>query len=243
MRDTLRAALAAWALGLGVLSAAAASPAAAAPPTPDPAAPETKPPTDTVVRFADWVAGSGDNGGLPFVIIDKVEAEVFVFDAKGRLSGAAPALIGFAQGDDSVPGIGDRELSHIRPEERTTPAGRFVAAYGPGHDGEPVLWVDYETAISMHSLHQVSLPNPRERRQQRLNSPTPLDNRITYGCINLPDAFYEGLVRPTFTGTEGVVYILPEARPLEEVFPAFTMKPVKKKPRGWRLRALLGGGS
>src|SRR5688500_12047446 len=76
-------------------------------------------------QVANWVVDSGDSARMPFVIVDKVEAKVFVFDADGRLRGAAPALLGLAVGDESVPGIGERALSTIRPEERTTPAGRF----------------------------------------------------------------------------------------------------------------------
>ena len=36
-------------------------------------------------------------------------------DADGRLRGAAPALLGLARGDDTIPGIGDRKLSDIPP--------------------------------------------------------------------------------------------------------------------------------
>src|SRR5674476_1663356 len=62
---------------------------------------------------------------------------------------SARALLGSALGDDSVPGIGDRKLSSIRPEERTTPAGRFVAALGLNLGGAEILWVDYDGAVSM----------------------------------------------------------------------------------------------
>ena len=81
-------------------------------------------------HVADWVVDSGDNRSMPFAIVDKTDAKVFVFDADGRLRGAAPALLGLARGDDSIPGIGDRNMSDMRPEERTTPAGRFVASLG-----------------------------------------------------------------------------------------------------------------
>ena len=168
--------------------------------------------------MADWVVDSGDSGGLPFVIVDKAQAKVFVFDAHGRLRGAAPALLGLARGDDAVPGIGDRELSSIRREEKTTAAGRFVAALGRSTRGEDVLWVDYDAATS---LHRVIATNPRERRLQRLATPTPLDNRITFGCINVPVKFYESVVRPAFTGTNGIVYVLPETRPAREVFASY----------------------
>ena len=169
-------------------------------------------------EVADWVVDSSDNRNLPFVIVDKVNARVFVFDAGGRIRGAAPALLGLARGDHSVPGIGERELSAIPPEDRTTPAGRFVAALGRNMRGEDVLWVDYDGAVS---LHRVITSNPKERRLHRLATPTPEDNRISYGCINVPVAFYETVVRPAFTGTEGIVYVLPETRPAREVFGSY----------------------
>ena len=166
-------------------------------------------------HVADWVVDSGDNRGMPFVIVDKMDAKVFVFDADGRLRGAAPALLGLARGDDSIPGIGDRKLSDIRPEERTTPAGRFVASLGYNFYGKDVLWVDYDTAVS---LHRVITTNPTERRLERLATPTPLDNRISYGCINVPAKFYNNVVSPAFTGTYGIVYVLPETRSISEIF-------------------------
>jgi hypothetical protein len=166
-------------------------------------------------RVANWVVDLGDNRGMPFVIVDKIDARVFVFHADGQLRGAAPALLGLAKGDDSMPGIGDRKLSDIRPEERTTPAGRFVASQGSNFNGKDVLWVDYDNAIS---LHRVVTTNPTERRLERLATPTPLDNRISYGCINVPENFYNNVVSPAFTGTYGVVYVLPETRSNSEVF-------------------------
>jgi hypothetical protein len=109
-------------------------------------------------------------------------------------------------------------LSRIRPEERTTPAGRFVAALGNDLGEQDILWVDYDAAIS---LHRVITTSPKERRLQRLATPSVLDNRISYGCINVPTNFYETVVSPAFTGTDGIVYILPETRSIRDVFPDF----------------------
>lgn len=175
-------------------------------------------------HVADWVVDSGDNRSMSFVIVDKTEAKVFVFNADGRLRGAAPALLGLARGDDTVPGIGDRKLSGVRPQERTTPAGRFVAALNPDLHGEEVLWVDYKAAIS---LHPVITSNVQERRLQRLDSPAPLDHRISYGCINVPAEFFKSVVHPAFTGTNGftgtygIVYVLPETRSAQKVFASY----------------------
>lgn len=175
-------------------------------------------PTAIAAQMANWITTSGDNGGRPFVIVDKVAADVFAFDAEGQLQGATAALVGLAPGDDSAEGIGDRNLSAIPPDERTTPAGRFLAGFGAAYGHRKVLWVDYATAIS---LHPVVTTNPKERRLERLRSPAPEDRRITYGCINVPAAFYRDVVLKAFADGGGVVYILPDTRPLAEVFPAF----------------------
>lgn len=166
-------------------------------------------------EVANWVVESGDSARMPFVIVDKIEARVFVFDSGGRLRGAAPALLGLARGDDSVPGIGERALSAIRPEERTTPAGRFVAALDRNLRGVEILWADYDSAISLHPL---ITSNAKERRSERLASPSASDNRISFGCINVPAQFYAHVIRPTFSGTAGIVYVLPETKAARDVF-------------------------
>lgn len=170
---------------------------------------------------ANWVVDSGDSQGMPFAIVDKREAKVFVFDADGRLRGAAPALLGMAIGDDAVPGIGNRPLSTILPGERTTPAGRFLATLDRNLQGKEILWVDYGGAVSMHP---VVSGKPAERRLQRLASPTPLDNRISYGCINVPVDFFNQVVRQAFAGTNGIVYVLPETRSAQILFGSYDVE-------------------
>jgi len=171
-----------------------------------------------VRRMADWVVVSADNGSLPFVIVDKKNAEVFVFDRQGQVLGAAPALLGLAVGDDSVPGVGDKPLSAIPPKDRTTPAGRFVG-YMDQHPGKPnFLWVDYKDNVS---LHRVVKGRPQDQRAERLASPTTADNRISFGCINVPADFFDHAVLPTFKGSRGVVYVMPEVRATRDFFPKY----------------------
>lgn len=169
-------------------------------------------------HVAHWVVDSGDNAHKPFVIVDKREARVFVFDARGTLRGASSALLGLAIGDHSTPGIGDKKLSDIRPEERTTPAGRFVANLDKDLQGRAMLWVDYDTAIS---LHPVVAGHPRERRAQRLASSSSAERRISYGCINTPASFFEQVVRPAFADTDGIVYVLPDIQSVRDVFGSY----------------------
>lgn len=175
-------------------------------------------PSSEVRHVAHWVVDSGDNGGMPYVIIDKVNARVFVFDAGGDLQGAEPALLGMVRGDSTAKGIGDLKLAAIRPQDRTTPAGRFVASLDRDLQGREILWVDYDDALA---LHRVAKGQPSERRAQRLMSPSADDNRISYGCINVPVSFYENVVSPALTNTGGIVYILPETSTAREFFGSY----------------------
>jgi hypothetical protein len=180
--------------------------------------------TPEVREMANWVMDSRDHRGMPFVIVDKRHATVYVFQPDGKLKGATPALMGSAVGDDSVTGIGEREMSAILPHERTTPAGRFVSAPGVNSLGEDIVWVDYQAAVSMH---RVRAKEPRERRLERLASATTDDNRISFGCINLPVEFYETMVKPALGTARGVVYVLPETRPLQAVFSGYSVTAAK----------------
>lgn len=175
----------------------------------------------TVIDLAGWVNASGDNRGLPFAIMDKGAAQILIFDASGKLRGMAPALIGSAVGDTSAPGVGDRELKDIPMRDRTTPAGRFLAGYGPAAGGERVLWVEYETAVSIHPLPNTAVSRA-EKREERLKSADPEDNRITHGCINVSKTFYEKVVSPLFKDG-GVFYVLPDEESLAEAFPGFDL--------------------
>ena len=167
-------------------------------------------------RLARAAAAAGDNLSQPFAVIDKTAARLFLFDREGRMTASSPVLLGLARGDDSVPGIGSRPMAEIRTEERTTPAGRFNAEPGINTAGEDIVWIDYDAAVSMH---RVRANNKSEQRLQRLASPTPGDNRISYGCINVPAAFYDAHVKPVFASRGRAVYVLPENAPLEERFP------------------------
>lgn len=186
---------------------------------------------ESVRQLTAWIAASGDNNQAPFIIIDKVAAKVFAFDSQQRPIGETPALVGIAVGDDSAPGVGHKKLAAIPTRDRTTPAGRFVARLGRESGNKEVLWIDYDAAIS---LHPVITTNRKERRLQRLQSPTPDDNRITFGCINVPAAFYKDVVRPLFINRTGIVYVIPETKPLDQVFPMDSRATVASATPGGR---------
>jgi len=191
---------------------AAASPAVVASPQPDFGGAIVGPDMAALVR---WVVATDDHGRRPFAVVDKREARIHVFDGSGRLIESAWILLGQAIGDDSVPGIGSKAIADIPPEERTTPAGRFVTMPGRNANDRPVVWVDYDGGVSMHV---VITGTPGEHRLERLASPDPARHRISWGCINLPADFFKRVVQPAFAEPGGIVYVLPETRPLGDVF-------------------------
>ncbi|MEO8161672.1 MAG: hypothetical protein ABI588_09655 [Arenimonas sp.] len=165
-------------------------------------------------RVSRWVIDSGDNLGLPYLLIDKANAQVFAFSPAGQLQGTTPALLGMARGDRLL-APNDATMAAMSPQVRITPAGRFISRLAIDSHGKELLVIDYQASIS---LHAVVKGTPAERRAERLNSPTSKDNRISFGCINVPQAFYSTIVSPTFARTKGVVYILPETGPASELF-------------------------
>jgi hypothetical protein len=175
-------------------------------------------PESPVARVRDYVIGGGHNAQRQFIVIDKQRARLFVFSTRGKLEAESPILLGAARGDFSVPGIGERRLADIKAHEKTTPAGGFFSR--PGHNlaGEDVIWLDYEAGVSMH---RVRATNPAERRLERLASETSLDNRISYGCINVPKQFYERRVRPVFRADGAWVYVIPETMSVERLTAGF----------------------
>lgn len=175
--------------------------------------------SETVIELASWIVATNDNLGYPFAIIDKEAAQVLVFGADGRLRGAAPGLFGSAVGDHTVTGIAGMALRDIPAADRTTPAGRFVGGFGPSIGGGRTLWIDYDSAVSIHAV----VGPPAERRVERLATPTPDDNRVSHGCINVSVEFFEQVVSPTFQ-RGGVFYILPDETPMAEAFPAFARR-------------------
>lgn len=187
-----------------------------------PVAPTTAATAETPAarRLAALVLKSRDTQGRPFLIVDKVTAQVFAYNAAGMVQAATPALLGAARGDVAAVGIGTRTLAQIGPADRITQAGRFDAHMGRDLE-EDVLWIDYDTALS---LHRVVTGNRVEHRLTRLATPSTADNRISFGCINVPRIFYETVVVPLFAPADGVVYILPEQRTLAEVFPTLPIE-------------------
>ena len=172
-------------------------------------------PTPAARHMADWVVQRRDNGRMPFMVLDKRDARLYVFEASGRLIDQTPVLLGSAHGDETYPGIGDVPIADVKPYQRTTAAGRFVTRPGLDADHTDVVWLDYDAALAMHRvINKVK----SERRLQRLASANPKVRRISWGCINIPIAFFDSYISPVFGKRSGVTYVIPERKTFAAVF-------------------------
>lgn len=168
--------------------------------------------------LVDWVLRSGDARGRPFAVVDKRAARIYVFDDAGRMAGQSAALLGATFGDHTVPGVDARaQTGEVGPDERTTPAGRFEAVPGQNDKGEHVVWVDYASAFAIHRLRPGFA---YQARATRLSAAQAAGKRVSWGCVVVPVAFYQGVVEPVLGRSRSVVYVMPEQAAMGAVFQA-----------------------
>lgn len=167
-----------------------------------------------IAAMAQIALRSRDSADMPFAVVDKRNAQLAVFDARGRLVGVTAALLGLAPGDQAFPDASRKLAQHgsLPWAERTTPGGRYHSMPGNNLAGERVIWFDYDSALAIHRLR----PAPaHERRAERLATPSPADNRITLGCVVVDPAFFDTVVLPILGRSHGVVYVLRDDDPPE----------------------------
>ena len=172
-------------------------------------------PSPAARQALQTILAAGDHRGLPFAVVDKQAARLHVFDRDGRPLGDAPALLGQQVGDHTVPGVGDKPPSQVLPHERTTPAGRFLSEPGTNDEGDPVVWVEYDTGFA---IHRVRPGRSYASRMERLRRPGADGKRASLGCVVVDGAFFDDVVRPALGGGRGMVYVLPETRPVASIF-------------------------
>lgn len=129
-----------------------------------------------VDMVADYMQGQSLE---TMVVLDKANAELLVID-RGQVVMRSPALYGRGQGEDE------------RADGRATPSGVFaLREYSdPKYDGGRVLaFLCHPNAC--YVIHPTWHGKPSERRDERLATPTPDDNTVSNGCINVPYEFYQ----------------------------------------------------
>lgn len=170
-----------------------------------------------VVHVANWISYTRNNHRKSFVVIDKKQAQLYLFEPTGKLKSITPVLLGRAVGDVIPPGTASKPISQLKENEKTTPAGRYLAKPGKNTHGANVIWVDYNAAISMHRLLKVG----KEMRHERMATPDVADNRISNGCVNVPPAFYDKVLYPDVVKKGAYVYVLPETKTPQQLFGSY----------------------
>ncbi len=159
-------------------------------------------------ELARRVLETGDHAGLPFAVVHKRAGLALVYHADGRLAGASRVLLGLTAGDLAAAGVGERTKNGtLRRSDLTTPAGRFESEPGRNLDGEPVVWIDYDSALAIHRLRHGAT---RTQRALQLASAKVGDKRASAGCVVVPEAFYDRVIGPVLGRGRGMVYVMPE---------------------------------
>ena len=163
------------------------------------------------LRVERWIRARADNHGLPYAIVDKKAARIYVMRPDGTLAGASNAILGSARGDTPIPGAGKKNPNALLPIERRTPSGRFLSKPGANLAGEKVVWVDYDTGIALHRVR----PGRTQATRDMSLAKSPDDRRLSLGCVVAPESFYLSTVLPALGHGRAVIYILPEDGPVE----------------------------
>lgn len=153
-----------------------------------------------VDNIATEIVATNDNQARPFIIADKAGGTVTVFSANGVKQAQAPALFGKIEGDALKPGMTPSGKYSLKNAKDTT--GKTVKVLYK--DGQPV-----NNGPGVVSMHRVLTTNPAQARPDRLASPTPADNRVSLGCINVSDKFYNNHLEGTKVT---YVYIAPDTQ-------------------------------
>lgn len=164
-------------------------------------------------KTAQWVLDTADSEGYPFIVTDKIGATMYFFDEKGVLLKKSPVLVGKNVGDF----IGNTDAGRITPSGRFEIAPETDATYGNVFSVMGTDMVDSETGELVEvAIHRLALHDPSEKRPQRIATATPLDNRISWGCMNLDNKVMDWAFNNYPLG--GLIYILPETAKGRSVF-------------------------
>jgi len=117
-----------------------------------------------------------------------------------------------------VPGLlvgGARSATKARAGPAQTQANCNASQYragigsNPGHNlgVKPVVWIDYESAVAIHTLRNGAT---RTQRALQLASVKVGDKRASAGCVVVPEAFYDRVIGPALGRGRGIVYVMPE---------------------------------
>jgi hypothetical protein len=147
--------------------------------------------------------------GKGFIIADKPNGMMHMFNADGSHFLSDPTLYGKDKGD--VLG----KVSSLSGGPKITPAGKFTlqAAEAKYAGGVSLNLVESLDETGYIAIHAADVSTPSERRLARLATETTEDNRISYGCINTAHATFINKIAPKIDNFDGgLIFVLPDAK-------------------------------
>ena len=137
----------------------------------------------------------------PYIIVDKPTAKEYVFDADNKLIACFPIIRGAAKGEG--PNLSDAN-SDKPGKYATSPMGEYEFYFSKSmadlssYDGR-IFSIISEGKFkggswAMHETYKGELKD----RTAALNSETPTDNNMSWGCINADASVFDQYLLPTF---------------------------------------------
>jgi hypothetical protein len=124
-----------------------------------------------------------------YLMLDKTKAELYTVNVYGSLADKQSVILGRVKGE----ALNQVSLKHDPNTFGTTPAGIYTLSFDIsdaakaefGDKAIHLLQVGMEEESNLY-IHPV-LPEERKRRMKAVESPDTTDNRMSWGCINVPE--------------------------------------------------------
>jgi hypothetical protein len=176
-------------------------------------------------KVVNWI-GAQNRQSEVSLVLDPTTGRMYVLRG-GKIEADAPALFGKAgvgSNEHLVRTFGNRgqpsySIDNMPDENKITPAGRFPLNMEDDPDYGTRITFNHSLGIA-YAVHRVYLGDPKERRQQRLDSATASDNAISFGCVNVSDEFYDKTLKRFNYNGDAYAYLIPsDASQLDATIP------------------------
>lgn len=142
-----------------------------------------------------------------YVIVDKPSATLYMIGADKKLIGQMPVLLGQTKGE--TPNMSDPESDTA--VQATTPAGKYTMGTIIGEEDlitykGKVFSLCGSDALALH----ITYPPEKEKRTEALNTPTPEDNRLSWGCLNISEEMWAKYIEGNIENRGTYMFITPD---------------------------------
>ena len=146
--------------------------------------------------------------GKWFMVADKPNGMLHIFKEDGSHFISDATLYGKDKGDVM------EAKSSLEGGAKITPSGKYTMKESPAEyaGGTSLILVESKDYSGYIAVHAADVSTPSERRLQRLETSTPDDNRISYGCINTKHETFINEIKPNISKLDGgMIFVLPDA--------------------------------